>query len=44
MANEIDIIIAQALTEYEQDGAVSTSTYMSMTEMGLDADEIIEEF
>lgn len=42
--NEVDIIIAQALAEYETQGVVSTATYMSMTDLGLDADEIIEEF
>jgi hypothetical protein len=44
MVNEQDIIIAQALDEYETQGAVSTTTFMAMTTLGLDAQDIIESF
>jgi hypothetical protein len=34
--------IAQAAREYEEDGVVSTTTFMAMTACGLDAEATIE--
>lgn len=41
---EQDIAISEAAREYEEDGVVSTTTYMAMTQAGVDADSIIEFF
>lgn len=36
-------LVALATAEYEEDGLVSTTTFMAMTDAGLMAEEIIED-
>ena len=35
--NEIDLALGEALVEYERTGALSTTTFMSLTNLGVDA-------
>lgn len=43
VVNEHCLIVSLAAAEYEEDGVVSVTTYMAMTNAGLMADEIIED-
>jgi hypothetical protein len=36
-------VVAQAATEYEEEGVVSTTTYCALTLCGLEADKILED-
>lgn len=41
--NEIDEVCEHARREYEREGALSTSTYMSLTNYGVDANEFLND-
>ena len=44
MSREQDIVISEAAREFEDDGIVSTTTYIALTQAGVDADNLIEFF
>ena len=42
--NEIDDLLRYAEDEFERDGTLSCSTFSQLTQVGLDADKILEDF
>lgn len=42
--NEIDILLCEAEDEFERDGTLSCTTFSQLTNAGLDAEAILEDF
>ncbi len=43
MNNEQTMLVSEAARQYEETGLVSTTTFMALTLVGLDADKILQD-
>ncbi len=41
MGNEIDLLLDEAREEWDRDGVLSTTTYIELNNLGVDADAVI---